>query len=227
MECLYIPEYSSDQATLSIHGEEYRHCRALRLREGESILVSNGSGLCATATVLSWHKDHVVLQRVEVLPLYRESAKQFHLCIGVLDSKERSEFVVEKAVELGATSITFASTRYASKRRHSMERFRSKAIAALKQCCRAVLPSITLATSLSDAITTIGADHHVICDTNGSTPQSISNNTCIYIGPEGGFNDDEIALLRTLHGVDVWHLGNARLRAETAAMAALSHAAVA
>ena len=57
MECLYIPELESSSREITIEGEEFRHLRALRLREGESVMLTSGKGICAIAKVINYSKN--------------------------------------------------------------------------------------------------------------------------------------------------------------------------
>lgn len=225
MECLYIPELSASSVHITVTDDEFRHGKALRLREGSTIMVSNGAGLCAETVVREFHARQMILETLTFLPAYNEAGRDFHLCIGNLDSKERLEFVVEKAVELGARSITIAITRYSSQRVHQAARLRAKAIAAMKQCRRSVLPTITVGESLKQAVQSISASTHILCDVDGTRPGSVLTDTCLCVGPEGGFHEDETDFLVSLEDLKTWKLATTRLRAETAAVAILSHAA--
>lgn len=220
-----MPEFIPEMQSVMITDEEFRHCKALRLREESLIMISNGNGMCARTRVANVHAHSLELTPIQFLPNHNESPYRYHLCIGSLDSKDRMEFVVEKAVELGVQSVMIVSTRYSSKKVYNRERLLTKAIAAMKQSCRAHLPDVSIHASLRDALKEISAEDHILCDENGTAPGEIKSETCLYVGPEGGFHENEIELIRALPNSDNWKLSHSRLRAETAALAALSHIA--
>lgn len=225
MECLYIPEFHAEMRRIEVTDDEFRHGKALRLREGSPVMVSNGTGLCAETVVTELHARHLLLDCRRLLPGYNEPIHLFHLCIGNLDNKDRLEFLVEKAVELGVRSITIVQTRYASQRKLNADRLRTKAIAALKQSRRSTLPEIASATSLSEVVGIMNADVHVLCDDHGTRPERETGTVCLYVGPEGGFHQEETSYLKSLPNMRSWRLASSRLRAETAAISALSHVA--
>jgi 16S rRNA (uracil1498-N3)-methyltransferase len=159
------------------------------------------------------------------LPLHAELSVELELVVGCLDNKDRMEWIVEKATELGAASISFVRSRYASPRALVLQRLEAKALNAMKQCRRAVLPTIREYQHLEDVLHATQAAQILVGDLDGNTPASVESSACILIGPEGGFDERERALIAADPRAQLWKLSPARLRADTAAVAMMSVAA--
>lgn len=224
MECLFIPELSSTTEQLIIRGEEFRHLWALRMREGESLMVSNGSGICSIARIDRVTKNEAEISIIEILPEYGENNVRIGLAIGILDSRERMEFALEKSVELGVTDFYPIICEFSQKPSVSIERLQSKAIAAMKQCKRSRLPSIHNPMTVKQLIENISEwEKIVIGDTSGIQLQKGVGKvpTLAVIGTEGGFSPKELVYLREDTRTVLVSLGNRRLRAETASIVVL------
>lgn len=226
MECVYFPELSTNDKTIIIDGEEANHLKVLRLKDGSPILVSNGKGICATGNTVRLKKDVYQVNILDFHYNYGESARNVSIAMPILDNRERFEYAIEKAVELGIYKfLPFFSQRCQSKR-INYDRLEKKAISAMKQCNRSVLPKIEELKSLQ-SLTEVFAEYKSIVLADFS-----SNNENIYelqypclciVGPEGGFNEDEINLLHSYKDMISVNLGNSILRSETAALALLSY----
>ncbi len=226
MECFYLPELQSASGQISLYDEEFRHLQVLRIREGESLLLSNGKGLCCHARLLRSSGKSAELNVVSQVQNDGEPGNYVRLAIGLLDNKDRMEWLVEKGTELGLREITFVHTRYSSKRPIAHSRLTAKAIAALKQCRRSYLPLINEATSLSQLLQSCTQDHLILADPLGELPIRTSGSVCAFVGPEGGFHEDERTLLLADPRSRSWKLSNSRLRAETAALSITSQLCV-
>ncbi len=225
MECVFIPEFSSASEQLIIKGEEFRHLWALRLREGELVMLTNGEGICGIARIHRVSKNEAEVSIIEILPDYGENKVRVGLAVGILDSRERMEFALEKSVELGVTDFYPITCEFSQKQTVSTERLQSKAIAAMKQCKRSRLPTIHNPMSVKQLLeNTSEWEKVIIGDTNGI---QISNtvgkkSTLVVIGTEGGFSPKELVYLKEDPRTILISLGNRRLRAETASIVALS-----
>ncbi|MEM1235303.1 MAG: 16S rRNA (uracil(1498)-N(3))-methyltransferase [Pseudomonadota bacterium] len=137
--------------------------------------------------------------------------------------KERTDFIVEKATELGVARILPVQTDFTQGDRLRQERLQAHAIAAAEQCGGTYVPPVEPLTKLSARLDTWPADRQVMfCDETtdeGDLPR-MRGAWAIAIGPEGGFSARERDRLRALgHTVT---LGPRILRADTAAVAALT-----
>ncbi len=239
MECLIVETADVDLAgqLLVVRGEEAHHAaRVLRLRSGEQFIASDLSGTAYRAEFLGSRQvgknDLEVEARIlEVLPGYGEPGHELELVIGFLSQPARWEFLLEKAVELGVTSIQPIVTERTEKRSPKLERSERVLKAALKQTKRSKLPDLGELSTLSEALSQAvkkGRDVYILheaADPEQALLSQIQRGSgkaiALVVGPEGGFSDEEVRLAVQL-GAKVASLGTRRLRTETAAIAALS-----
>lgn len=224
MDHLYTPLVNEHDVLVPIDEGIQRHADALRLRTGDHILVYNGRGLVANCRCERIEKEirlHIVGHRLYDPPV------SLWLAMGVLDHRERFEFAVEKAVELGATKISPLTTTYAQYHRSPLVRLEAKAQAALTQSGNPWLPEVTeqqtieqiLASTPDEAIIILGdarAAAPSLSDLDAARPM------VVFVGPEGGFSQDEVETIKGDSRCRTWSVGTHRLRAETAAVALLS-----
>lgn len=224
MDHLYTPNVTEHDVAIPIDEALRRHAEALRIRSGDHVLVFNGRGLVANCRCERTDRDfhlHIVGQRLYDAPV------PLWLAMGVLDHRERFEFAVEKAVELGVTTITPLTTTYAQFPRSPMSRLEAKAQAALTQSGNPWLPVITAPMTVQDVLSGASDDAIVILgDVEAPSPALADADAVrpivILVGPEGGFDDDEIATIKGDGRCRPWSVGSHRLRAETAAVALMS-----
>ena len=146
--------------------------------------------------------------------------------------KARMEFIVEKAVELGAARIQPVLTEFTNAERIRRDKMRAHATEAAEQCGATYVPEIGDLMRLGDLLRDWSDDRQLIyCDEKAPPVFDVasfarkakpSDPAAILIGPEGGFSDTEREMLHALPFVRPISLGPRILRAETAALAALS-----
>lgn len=138
--------------------------------------------------------------------------------------KARIDMVVEKACELGIARYQPIITRRTIIERVNADRLRTIMIEAAEQCGRTALPEIGEAIKLSALLRVWPSERTLyFADENGGEPFAPTGSpAAILIGPEGGFDDDERAAIRALPQAIPISLGPRILRAETAAIAAIS-----
>jgi 16S rRNA (uracil1498-N3)-methyltransferase len=147
-----------------------------------------------------------------------------------LIKEDNYEFIVRKGTELGVSSIVPVITEYTSEKKVRLDRLRLIAVEASKQCGRAAPTEIEEAVSLDDALSMmLSADMPIAAYESevavylkdilrDKAPDTIS----LLIGPEGGFSDAERDLIRA-KGIPTFSLGKRILKAETAALSAISN----
>jgi 16S rRNA (uracil1498-N3)-methyltransferase len=139
--------------------------------------------------------------------------------------KERTQFIVEKAVELGVARLVPATMRRTSSDRWRADKHLAHAIEAAEQCGATCLPALDDIRPLDKVLADWPADRALFWADEalaGAAPApAFSTPAAILVGPEGGFAPDEQAALRALPFVRRVSLGPRILRAETAALAAL------
>ena len=138
--------------------------------------------------------------------------------------KARLDMVVEKACELGISRYQPIITRRTIIERINDARLRHTMIEAAEQCGRTALPEIREAIKLNALLRDWPSDRMLyFADENGGERfEPIASPAAILIGPEGGFDEDERAAIRALPQAIAISLGPRILRAETAAIAAIS-----
>ena len=224
MECLYSPDLKQSDSSVILSKDEEKHLRVLRLKDNEEIHLSNGKGLLALAKV-NFRNNAPIITPIEFYKNYGELKNKITVAICQIQSRERLEFLVEKAVELGVVEIIIVHCDYSQKINISEERLKNKAIAALKQSHRSVLPQIKFEKSIQSLISNIDKNIiPILLDENVDSPikENITKDAIIFVGCEGGFSKSEIDAFNQIENLRRWNLGNRRLRAETAAIKAIS-----
>jgi 16S rRNA (uracil1498-N3)-methyltransferase len=145
--------------------------------------------------------------------------------------KARTDFIVEKAVELGVARILPVQTRHTNSERIRQDRLQAHAVEAAEQCGATFVPPVADLAPLDRVLRDWPEGRGLLwCDeasvrTEGpeaSTSPLPSAPAAILIGPEGGFSTEEAQRLRTRPGVTALSLGPRILRADTAAVAAIT-----
>lgn len=141
--------------------------------------------------------------------------------------KARTDFIVEKATEMGAARICPIQTDFTNSERIRQDRLQAHAVEAAEQCGGTFVPDVQPLTRLSTLLDGWDPTRQVMfCDEAlaGDAPAlpPISGPWAIVIGPEGGFSPAERARLRALPYAHAQSLGPRILRADTAAVAALT-----
>ena len=140
--------------------------------------------------------------------------------------KARTDFIVEKAVEMGAARILPVQTRYTNERLRE-DKLRAHAIEAAEQCEATYVPPVDDILPLDKLLAGWDAARRILWADEGlqgraALLQAAPGPWAILIGPEGGFSPEERAKLRALPFVTPISLGPRILRADTAAVAALT-----
>jgi 16S rRNA (uracil1498-N3)-methyltransferase len=201
----------------------------LRLSEGDTILAFNGRDG-------EWLASITGRKRPDSLTLVTQSRPQDRLpdlaCVFAPLKHARLDYMVQKAVEMGASTLQPVLTRFTQVARVNGERMRANVIEAAEQCGILSLANVAEPMPLDRYVSQRAAERLLVfCDEAADTSNplqalqsgaAVSDGIDILIGPEGGFAEDERAILlrqpRTLR----LSLGPRILRADTAAVAALA-----
>ena len=224
MEAIYFPDLEKNSNIVIIEDTETKHIKALRLKPGNSVYITNGKGLLAETHILEFKNSTCRLEIKNIFESYNELSYSLGLAVGILDSRERFEYALEKAVELGISDFYPLVSEFSQKKNVNLQRLNSKAIAAMKQSIRSKLTLIHKQVSILDLIgISYKYEKIIIADIEGEMPlmdKSYSSVLAV-VGPEGGFSTKEKDLLNRLDKCSLWNLGDRRLRAETAAVVLL------
>lgn len=207
-----------------LRGAERHHFRVRRIRVGTCVELFDDEGREFDAVVDTLTDDHVELSVRERAVRPRESPLDLTLAVALLKA-DKLDLVVEKVTELGATRIVLFTCAHSlgSGSTRRLERWQRIALSAAKQCGRSRVPVIEGPEPI-DAVAIRAAGLRLLCWEHAAETRlpdrSAVSSVLIAIGPEGGFADEEITLLRQ-SGFDAISLGPRILRAETAAIAAI------
>ncbi|MFH1051581.1 MAG: RsmE family RNA methyltransferase [bacterium] len=225
MECIFVPELNESSNEIIISNERINHLKALRLQTNDQIIFTNGKGLCSVCILLSNTKIKYHFKVKTFLKNHGELPYKLGIALGILSDRNRMEFALEKAVEMGATDFYPIITRYSEKRKINFSRLQSKSIAAMEQSKRSCLIHVHQPVCLNDFENIVpDYDTIILAEETGNSPEMTKSlkSTICFVGPEGGFDSDEIEFLKGLGNSKCWNLGNRRLRTETAASAILT-----
>ncbi|MBV9960461.1 MAG: 16S rRNA (uracil(1498)-N(3))-methyltransferase [Acidobacteria bacterium] len=234
----YAPATAFDAGRVTLDSNEARHLReVLRLRAGDEVFVFDGAGrefLCVVLEPGRGNGEATLEVRAEAEPASPESALELTLAVALLKG-EKFDLVVQKATELGVKRIMPVATARADVRLRDesdaarrVARWQRLALEACKQSGRARLPAVDAPisfTALLESTTRESFQARLLfaerlgrglLETLAETrrPQSV----CALVGPEGGWEEEELARAREA-GWSIVTLGGRILRAETAAIA--------
>lgn len=225
-------ELAADRVT--VDGPEGRHAAVVRrLREGETVDLSDGLGLRARCTVAAVGKDHIVCAVVE---RREEPAPRPRLTVvQALPKGDRGELAVEMMTEAGVDAVVpwaaeRSVTRWKGDRAaKALAKWRATAREAAKQARRGRLPEVAEpADRAAVAALLAGADLGVVLHEDGAArlaaldlPSGEGPGIVVVVGPEGGFSDAELDAFDAAGAVRAL-LGPSVLRTSTAGVAALA-----
>lgn len=216
---------------ITLFGDLYRHLAVvLRKKTGDLIELTDGSGNIYMCRIVKIDKTYVYCEILNSKKNLYEPDIKVRLFISPLRNQNRFEFAVEKAVEIGVSEIIPVITKFTvSKSKFSevkIKRLKSIIKSAAGQSQRCVLPDLKNTVTFSEMIELAGDSKYKIVmyehsDVEQNKHLKIENNKVdLLIGPEGGFDTEEIKTL-VKSGWIVKSLGNRKLRAETAAIVSL------
>ena len=194
----------------------------MRLGEGAELLVFDGSSGEWLARISEAGKKRIALT-VERRTREPEAIPDVWLAFAPV-KRTQTDWLVEKATELGVAKLIPVITHRTIAERVKLERLELIAIEAAEQCGRTRLPTIDVPVSLAQFLKQ--SDRPIyFADEGGGEPAASAfkpGPAVILTGPEGGFTDDERAAIRAVSNAIPVSLGPRILRAETAALAALA-----
>jgi 16S rRNA (uracil1498-N3)-methyltransferase len=229
---LYVDLDLGAGATLNLGKDQSLYLAAvLRKSVGDEVVLFNGRDGAWLCRLTSDSKKSVTLEAVEQIAPQPVASDLWY---GFAPLKtERLDYVIQKAVEMGAGIIQPVSTQYTQVHRLKMERLAANAVEAAEQCEVLNVPEIAAEISLDMLLHNwreIHADRKLIFADEGATSASPldallnikGQRVGLLIGPEGGFSDAEREELYAQPFVLPISLGPRILRADTAAVAAMA-----
>lgn len=197
----------------------------MRLQRGDAVSLFNGRDGEWRAVVEQAGKRHgVLICTLQTAPL--RLPPDLWLLFAPI-KKARTDYIVEKAVELGAARILPVQTRFTNERIR-VDKLQAHAMEAAEQCGATYVPHVADIAGLDKVLTAWPPDRKLLwCDeARRDQPTALTGARgapwAILIGPEGGFSAEEQTRLRDMPQVVPFSLGPRILRADTAAVAALT-----
>ncbi|MBR0556864.1 16S rRNA (uracil(1498)-N(3))-methyltransferase [Ciceribacter sp. L1K23] len=229
MQRLYIEAALSAGASIEASPEQFNYlANVLRYEAGTELLLFNGRDGEWKARVEFPSRKKIVMMAVEQT---RPQPAPCDLMFLFAPLKVgRMDYLVQKAVEMGAGILQPVMTQHVQGKVGSIDRLQANAVEAAEQCGVLAIPKVKAPQKLKDLLDAWPTDRRIIfCDEDSSTQnplQALSaireRRLALLVGPEGGFSDEERQLLRSRDFVTAIPLGPRILRADTAAVAAMA-----
>lgn len=237
MPKFFIDGKNIQNSTAKIYGSDVKHItKVLRLQEKSILILCDGEGFDYVARLSKVENDVLTLDIIEKKPCNAEPKLKVTIFQGIPKSA-KMEYIIEKCTELGVDSLVPVITertvvKFDEKDSglKKLTRWRKIAAESVKQCARGSIPQIYDIYDLNETEGLIKCLDLVIVAYEDEKETSLkevlkenknASSIGIFIGPEGGFDKNEIEFLASL-GVKTVTLGNRILRTETAGQAVLS-----
>jgi len=226
---LYVDEPLVENALFEVSREQANYLlNVLRLKTDDQLRVFNGKdGEWCTRIEVTGRKK--CLLHIETQTRLQPEAPSLIYCFAPL-KQARQDYMIQKAVEMGAGQLQPVITQYTQARSVNVNRLRANTIEAAEQCGIISIPELSEPLPLSKLMENLGKETHLIfCDEETYSLNSIEKlkaeqpkRLAVLIGPEGGFSDDERERLSQFTNITKLGLGPRILRADTAAVAAMA-----
>ncbi len=222
MQVFYHPEITEGNNYLG--AEESHHCsKVLRMKSGEEVSLIDGNGTMAEGVIKNPDPKSSLISIDKIFKNYNPRPYRLHVAIAPPKSNSRFEWFLEKSTEIGIDKITPIYCERSE--RKTINRNRAKKIiwSAMKQSITAHEPKLEEMTSFKDFIENNRQKNTYMAYCNNDIIihlQEVANSntdTCVLIGPEGGFSPAE-AELALNNNIALVSLGKSRLRTETAGL---------
>jgi 16S rRNA (uracil1498-N3)-methyltransferase len=223
MQLFYNPDFTIQAPSLP--EEEARHClKVLRMKKGDTLHITNGKGSIFETRLLTEDPKKCQLQ---IISTQSEPKKPYtiHIAIAPTKNADRTEWMVEKCVELGVEELSFIACEHSERKFFKTDRVEKIAVAAMKQSLKSRLPAIHEIIPFKTFIEQPLPGQRFIAHLEEGKRELLQyiaqkdREYCVLIGPEGDFSPQEIRLAQGSGFVAV-SLGESRLRTETAGIVA-------
>lgn len=224
---LFVPGPLAAGGRIALEGQQAHYLgKVMRVAPGDAVIACDDETGEWACEVLSAGKRDVVLEVRERLRV-REAVPDFILCAALL-KKPNFDLVLEKATELGVAAVQPLVTRRCVADKLNPERALTIVTEAAEQCARTALPRVEPVARLEALLRDWPETRTLFfADEQGGDPAAAafaahSGPAALLVGPEGGFDEDERALVRAHPAARAITLGPRILRAETACISAIA-----
>lgn len=235
MHRFFVPQLYNEEMTIS--GVDARHIsKVLRMQPGAQLQVVSDDGVSALAEIVAIDSEQVTVRCLEKLAESHEPKVRLTLAQG-LAKGEKMDFIIQKAVEMGAYSIAPVAMEHSvvrldgTKADKKVERWQKIAESAAKQSKRDIIPQVQPVQSMAKMLENNDCSTKIIayeCEDRLSLKTALHQaeekgitDLLLIIGPEGGISEQELEMAKNAGAMAV-SLGRRILRAETAGLVAIS-----
>ena len=225
MDLFYKTDIVSERLVLD-PDESAHSIKVLRYKRGDQIRIIDGKGGFYLAEIENADPKACEVKIISKSDNYEKLPYELHIAIAPTKKLDRFEWFVEKATEIGISSITPLFCQRSERRNIRLDRIERVAIAAMKQSVKAYLPRICEPITFANWIEKKppGSKFVAHCMDGVKTDiraVELSDVITILIGPEGDFTSEEV-MLAIRNDYESLSLGDYRLRTETAGVVACS-----
>ena len=236
MHRFFVPQLYNEE--MYIEGVDARHIsKVLRMQPKDKLQIVSDDGVSAMAEITAIASERVSVRCLEKLAESHEPRVRLVLAQG-LAKGEKMDFIIQKAVEMGAYSVIPVAMEHSvvrldgAKAVKKVERWQKIAESAAKQSKRDIIPQVQQVQSMAEMLANCDCTTKIIayeCEDRLSLKAALKaaeaaggiKELLLVIGPEGGISEGELELARQAGAVPV-SLGRRILRAETAGLVAIS-----
>ena len=236
MHRFFVPQLYNEE--MYIEGVDARHIsKVLRMQPGAQLQIVSDDGVSAVAEITAIDSERVTVRCLKKLAESHEPRVKLVLAQG-LAKGEKMDFIIQKAVEMGAYSVIPVAMEHSvvrldgAKAAKKVERWQKIAESAAKQSKRDIIPEVQPVKSMAEMLAKCSCQTKIIayeCEERLSLKAALKaaeeaggiSELLLIIGPEGGISEGELEQARQAGAVPV-SLGRRILRAETAGLVAIS-----
>lgn len=224
----YVPDAAS---ATELPADEASHAvRVLRMKPGDEMVLMDGVGTFFKAEVAVASPHHCVYRVVEEMPQLPQWHGRYHIAMAPTKLMDRTEWMLEKVTEIGVDEVSLLNCDNSERRVAKPARLEKILVSAMKQSRKAWKPVLNDMAAFRKFVSEPRGGMKFIAHCYEEIPRTylydelcgrdVSEAVTVLIGPEGDFTPDEVRMAVEAGYVPV-HLGQSRLRTETAAMVAV------
>lgn len=224
----YVPDAAS---ATELPADEASHAvRVLRMKPGDEMVLMDGVGTFFKAEVAVASPHHCVYRVVEGMPQLPQWHGRYHIAMAPTKLMDRTEWMLEKVTEIGVDEVSLLNCGNSERRVAKPARLEKILVSAMKQSRKAWKPVLNDMAAFRKFVSEPRGGMKFIAHCYEEIPRTylydelcgrdVSEAVTVLIGPEGDFTPDEVRMAVDAGYVSV-HLGQSRLRTETAAMVAV------
>lgn len=224
----YVPDAAS---ATELPADEASHAvRVLRMNPGDEMVLMDGVGTFFKAEVAVASPHHCVYRVLEEMPQLPQWHGRYHIAMAPTKLMDRTEWMLEKVTEIGVDEVSLLNCGNSERRVAKPARLEKILVSAMKQSRKAWKPVLNDMAAFRKFVSEPRGGMKFIAHCYEEIPRTylydelcgrdVSEAVTVLIGPEGDFTPDEVRMAVDAGYVSV-HLGQSRLRTETAAMVAV------